>query len=120
MLAVLKMLNLAIAFLLELCMLAAIGYWGYHIKAAHWLKITAAIGLPLLAAVIWGIFLAPKSVIVLDAGLKMGGKALLFAIAVLLLYNAGRTTLATWFAIVAAMNILLILSWKQHLTMPHN
>lgn len=120
MLAVLKMLNLAIAFLLELCMLAAIGYWGYHIKAAHWLKITAAIGLPLLAAIIWGVFLAPKSVMALDAGAKMGGKAILLAIAILLLYYAGRTTLATWLAIVATVNILLILYWKQHLTMPHN
>lgn len=120
MLAVLKMLNLAVAFLLELCMLAAIGYWGYHIKAAHWLKLTTAIGLPLLAAVIWGLFLAPKSVVALDAGTKMGGKAILFAIAVLLLYYAGRTTLATWFAIVTAVNILLILYWKQQLSMPHN
>jgi len=45
----LKMLNLAVAFLLELCMLVAVGYWGFKTQSSWVLKILFGIGLPLQA-----------------------------------------------------------------------
>lgn len=56
---VLKLLNLALRFLLELCLLAAVGYWGFKTQSGLLMKILFGIGLPVLIAVLWGTFLAP-------------------------------------------------------------
>ena len=57
----LKSINLAVRFLLELCVLAAVGYWGFKTSSGWFLKILLGIGAPLLIAVIWGMFGAPKA-----------------------------------------------------------
>ena len=52
-------LNLALRFLLELVALGAIGYWGWtqHEGPERWLW---SIGVPLVAAVLWGTFAVPN------------------------------------------------------------
>ncbi len=52
-------LNLALRFLLELSALGAMGYWGWtqHEGPERWLW---AIGVPLVAAVLWGTFAVPN------------------------------------------------------------
>jgi hypothetical protein len=57
----LKSINLGVRFLLELCMLAAVGYWGFKTSSGWLLKTLPGIGTPLLIAVIWGSFVAPKA-----------------------------------------------------------
>lgn len=53
--------NLALAFLLELAVLVAVGYWGFTLDA-HWaVRVLAGIGAPLLLAVLWGLFASPKA-----------------------------------------------------------
>lgn len=55
--------NLAVRFLLELCILIAYGMWGWHLGVSHeltWVSYVAAIGLPLIAAALWGIFRIPN------------------------------------------------------------
>jgi hypothetical protein len=47
--------NLAIRFLLEIVILIALGCWGWHLSET-WIRFVAAIGLPLIAAVLWGLF----------------------------------------------------------------
>jgi hypothetical protein len=51
-------INLLVRFILELAGLFALGYWGWtqHTGA---LRILLAVGLPLLAAAIWGVFRVP-------------------------------------------------------------
>ena len=51
-------LNLTLRFLLELTALGAMGYWGWtqHEGLVRWLWM---IGLPLIAAVLWGTFAVP-------------------------------------------------------------
>jgi hypothetical protein len=51
--------NLTVAFLLELCALAALGYWGLRAASGPAAKAALGIGAPLLAAVLWGLFAAP-------------------------------------------------------------
>ena len=53
-------LNLAIRFLLELAALTAFGLWGWHYGHETWLRLILAIGLPIIAASIWGIFNVPN------------------------------------------------------------
>ncbi len=57
----LKMLNLGLRFFLELCVLVIFGYWGYKTGGSSiWMKLVLGIGSPILFAIVWGIFLAPK------------------------------------------------------------
>ena len=56
-----KGMNLLVRFLLELCMLAAVGFWGFQAQSAWPMKILLGIGLPVLIAVLWGLFIAPKA-----------------------------------------------------------
>ncbi len=48
-------INLAVRFALELSALAAFGVWGWQ-QGDGWTAIALAVGLPALAAVIWGTF----------------------------------------------------------------
>lgn len=58
----LKVINLAVRLLLEICALIAVGYWGFKTGSGWLLKILFGIGAPILIAVLWGMFGAPKSV----------------------------------------------------------
>lgn len=48
-------INLTLRFLLELFSLAVIGVWGWN-QSDNWVRYVLAIGLPVLAAAIWGTF----------------------------------------------------------------
>jgi hypothetical protein len=52
--------NDGLRFVLELAALTALGYWGFaeHGGVLQWLL---GLGAPLLAAVVWGAFVAPKA-----------------------------------------------------------
>lgn len=65
-----KFANLTLRFLLELCMLATLGYWGLRTGEQLVVKIALGIGVPLLVGMVWGIFLAPKSTRRLDEPLS--------------------------------------------------
>ena len=58
---ILKAANLVLMFLLELGMLAALGYSGFKSSQHPYGKYLTGIGLPLVAAILWGIFAAPRS-----------------------------------------------------------
>jgi hypothetical protein len=72
--------NLTVAFLLELCALAALGYWGFRTASGPAAKAALGIGAPLLAAVLWGLFAAPRAPVSIPlasgggaaAGLRLG------------------------------------------------
>jgi Protein of unknown function (DUF2568) len=113
MIAILKPINLALAFLLELALLAAFGYWGFQSGGSTLVKILLGIGLPLLVALIWGIFMAPNSARRLQGGAYLALKAVLFGLAVAALMAAGRTTLGVLFAIVVVINTILLFIWGQ-------
>ena len=51
-------LNLAVRFLLEMVALAARGWWGWH-QGKGALQFVLALGIPVLAAVLWGTFAVP-------------------------------------------------------------
>lgn len=110
---ILKMLNLAVRFLLELCMLAAIAFWGFKTQSSGFMKILFGIGLPLLVAVLWGMFLAPKATQPLRGASFLTLELILFALGFFALFAAGKPTLAWIYIIVLIVNKTLILIWKQ-------
>ena len=51
-------INLTLRFLLEVIMLITLGYWGWHLSG-DWTRYITAAGLPIIAAVLWGVFRIP-------------------------------------------------------------
>src|SRR3982751_6211366 len=103
----LKNINLALAFLLELCMLAALGYWGYTLNQGLAIRVIAGLGLPILAAVVWGVFLAPRASIPLSPLPHFLLEVVIFGLAIAALYAAGWPRLALAFGIVYIINLML-------------
>jgi hypothetical protein len=111
--AVLKSINLALSFLLELAMLIAFGYWGFNTDTStivHWIL---GLGVPLVAIVIWSIFNAPLSKRRLPRTPRTILEASMFSLGALALAVAGQTTLAVIFAVVIVLNQILLFVWQQ-------
>jgi hypothetical protein len=86
--------NLALRLVLELAALAALGYWGY-VTAQGPLRFVLAVGLPLVAAIVWGVFIAPNAAVDLPALAKLVLGLAVLLLAALALAAAGR---AAWVA----------------------
>ena len=109
----LRSANLALSFLLELCLLAALAYWGFSTQTSTAIKILLGVGTPLLVAVVWGLLLAPRAPVQLSAPLHLLLATLLFALGALALLAAGQPALALAFAVLYLINATLALVWKQ-------
>lgn len=111
--SLLKGLNLTLAFLLELVAVGAFAYWGISATDSSALNIVLAIGLAVLAIVLWGIFAAPKSARRLRGGTLVAFKVVFFALACAALFAANSPTLGVIFGVLAAVNLVLAYAWKQ-------
>ena len=111
--AVLKSINLALSFLLELAMLVAFGYWGFNTgdsTLVHWIL---GLGVPLVAIVIWSIFNAPLSKRRLPRTPRTILEAIMFSLGALALAVAGQTTPTVIFAVLIIINQILLYVWQQ-------
>lgn len=105
--------NLLVRFLLELAMLAAIGYWGFQSNAGWFMKAVLGIGLPLLIAVVWGAFLSPRAAYPLPGISHLALELILLGSGAVALFFSGRTNLAVVYAAMLVVNKLLMVAWKQ-------
>ena len=105
--------NLAVRFLSELCVLAALGYWGFHTGTGPLMKMGLGIGAPLLAVVAWGMFGAPASDMSLHGLPHLLLELLVFGSGVAALYAAGRSGLAAVFGVILVINRILMFVWQQ-------
>jgi hypothetical protein len=99
--------NLAIAFLLELCALAALGYWGVWVGGGLLTKMALGIGAPLFAAILWGVFAAPRAPVSVPL-VGLGVKVIVLGSAVAALYTTDHRGLAIAFAVIVLVNSLLV------------
>ena len=111
--AILKGANLALAFLLELCALAALGYWGFHAGRGTLAKVGLGLGAPLLATVVWGLFVAPKAAVAVPGAVHLALEVAVFGLAAVALYAAGQARPALAFALLVVLNRVLIAVWGQ-------
>lgn len=102
-----KAANLGLRFLLELCLLAALAYVGLQVN------IVLAVVLPVVVAVVWGIFVSPKARYPLPLWAWIAVQAVLFGGAVIGLIVAGSVVLGIVFGVVVAANLALVLFWHQ-------
>ena len=106
-------LNLDLRFILEVAALYSIGFWGWR-QTDSWFRFVLAIGIPIVLAIIWGIFAVP------DDRTRSGAAPVptpgfvrllielgLFTFATWSLSNTGLTTLAWVLAIVTVFHYLI-------------
>ena len=108
-----KSANLGVRFLLELCALAALGYWGFRTGDQLLLKIVLGVGAPLIAAVLWATLGAPAAQAKLSGGLHLALEVVIFGAASLALAEADQPGLAGVFAAVFIVNRVLMAVWGQ-------
>lgn len=109
----LKGANLALAFLLELVVVAALAWWGWTYGTNTLVKVALGTATPLVAIGVWAVYGAPRSARRLKGWaywlLRLG----LYAAGAVALYAAGLHTTALAFAVVAAVNLALGYAWNQ-------
>jgi hypothetical protein len=110
---IVKTANLALAFLLELVALAAYGYWGFRTGSSLLVKILLGLGAPVLVALFWGAFVAPKALVTTSPWIRHLLAMGVFALAALALYAVGKPSWAIIFLAVAVINRVLLIAWKQ-------
>jgi hypothetical protein len=110
---ILKGANLAVRFLLEICVLLALGYWGVQ-TGSTWLgKMGLGLGAPVLAAVVWGAWGAPQSTYQRHGWWLLVVEVIVFGTGPAALAASGHPRLAWTFILLYALNRLLMLVWGQ-------
>ena len=91
--------TLGIRFVLELCALAAAGYWGW-VRHRGALRFVAVIGVPLVFAVLWGTFAVPddpsrsgRAPVPVPGLVRLALELAVFGFAAWALHDAGHSTL---------------------------
>jgi hypothetical protein len=108
-----KGLNLLVRFLLELCMLAAVGYWGFKTHSTWWFKIFFGIGLPLLIVILWGLYIAPKATHPLGGASRLVLELILLGSGAVSLFASGKPGLGWVYLITLTLNEILLFAYKQ-------
>jgi hypothetical protein len=105
---------LTVQFLLELAMLAALAVWGWT-EHAGLLRVVLTVGLPVIAAVLWGTFRVPndpnEAPVAVPGVVRLILELDLFTAAVVLLYLAGEPRAAGIFG--AAVVVVYTLSYDR-------
>lgn len=103
-------INLAVRFLLELVALAAMAYWGWS-QHSGLLRFVFAIGVPLLAAVLWGVFAVPEdpsrsgeAPVPVPGIVRLVLELAIFGFAAWALYDSGKPILGLILAIVVIIH----------------
>jgi hypothetical protein len=96
--------NEGLAFLLELEALAGLAWWGVDTGSGLAARILLGVGTPLLAAVIWGLFAAPRARIQLPMAGVLAVKAIVYGGAAVAVYSLGQHGLAIAMAAIVLAN----------------
>jgi hypothetical protein len=104
--------GLGLHFLLELCALAALAYWGWQAPPNLLLKLTLSVGTPFVAAIVWGTFRVPndpgRAPVAIAGWLRLVLEFAVFGSAIASLAVAGHTLLATLFGLAVLVDYLIM------------
>ena len=89
------------------------GYWGFKAGNTTIAKIALGVGVPLVAAVVWGTFVSPQAPVDLPGALVVVLQVLVFGSAAAGLAATGHRTLALVFVVVVVINAVLMYVWGQ-------
>jgi hypothetical protein len=99
--------NLALRFVLELGALAALGYAGFQTDRGMLLRVVVGVGAPVLAGVLWSIFVAPAAQTRLPDPWRLIPEFTVFGSAAAGLALAGHPTFGGAFATMTIVNSVL-------------
>jgi hypothetical protein len=94
--------NLGLRFLLELCALAAVGWWGWTVHPA------AGVVLPIVVAAVWGAFVAPKARYRVPRFAWYAIQVVIFGAAALALGAVWSVAAGIAFALLVAANLAVL------------
>ena len=94
-------------------MLAAVAFWGFKTQNSWLMKILLGIGLPVVIAAIWGMFIAPKADHRLTGVPYYVLELILFSTGAFSLFAGGKPTLGWVYTITLIVNTILLAVWKQ-------
>ncbi|MEH7076873.1 YrdB family protein [Neobacillus drentensis] len=110
---VLKVINLGLRFLLEIMVLVILCYWGFKVSEGTILKLILGIGLPILIAVIWGMFGAPKAAYLLSGFPFLLLEIVVFGLPIIALLILDKPMQASIYGIITVINLVLMKFWNQ-------
>ncbi|MEV8633260.1 YrdB family protein [Streptosporangium sp. NPDC051023] len=114
MLSLAKNVNLLVAFLLELGVLASTCYWGFTVGQSWPVKLLLGLGAPALFIALWAVFGAANGALIPLTGFaRVVLEVLWFGGGAAALVMAGRLTPGLVFAAVYVVNAVLRLLWNQ-------
>jgi hypothetical protein len=112
---ILRIINMMVRFVLELCLLAAVAYWGFQLAGGWPIRLAAGIGAPLLVATVWGLLIAPKAKRRLAEPWRFLCELVLFGLGAAALVMAARPSLAIILLVVYLINRLLVVLWGEEI-----
>jgi hypothetical protein len=107
-----KAANAGFRFLLEVCALLAIGYWGFT-TADGVMAFVRGLGLPLLMIVVWGTFGAPGAPLRAAPPVRLALLAVIYGWAVAALATTGQVALAVALGVAVVVNTVLLYALGQ-------
>jgi hypothetical protein len=111
--AVLRIANLALAFLLELAALFAVGAWTFSLSLGTAAALLLAVAVVAVYVTLWAIFAAPKAATRLRSGPRAAFEVVWFGSAAILAALSGRVTFAIVFVVLVVINRALLRVWRQ-------
>lgn len=99
--------NDLLRFFLELFAFVSLGIWGFLAFPLPWPGVLVGIGAPLLAILVWALFVSPKAVFRVDTFGKAIVEIAVFSAAALAWWTLGQPIVAIVFALVAAVSGVL-------------
>ena len=99
--------NEVLALVLELAALAILCWWGFASGATVATSIGLGIGTPVVAALLWAMFAAPRARYTLPRPGVVAVKVLVFGGAAAALLGLGHPILAAVFAVIVAVNLIV-------------
>ena len=105
--------NAGFRFVLELCGLAALAYWGFQASESAPMQFLLGLGAPIGFAFIWGAFIGPKAPNRLGDPERLMLEATVFGIAAIALLAADAPVLAAVLMVSFAVNLGLMVFLGQ-------
>jgi len=118
-------INLSVRFLLEIAMLVILGLWGWRLTTA-WCHYIYVIGIPLNAAILWGIFRIPNdpkpAPVAIPGILRLLLELGLFGLSVWILFDMKYDKLACIIAIIVILHYIISYdrTWAMLRNKPYN